>query len=296
MAAAISFLDCLSADHCDSPDWPTTAVDGAAQDVCVAQKAISSMDRGMHSDTKPDNDKAAGINHAREEGVLVKREGSSDSKKVDNGPPPIAGDYSSLQRRLQGLQDPKTEDTPDELRHITDEIVPLGLLLSRLAQFSHSKLQELILSLAAKPLPEPATNGSLHGAGSSGVNGNTKGAANAHSPATEDTSAESLDKKAMILNFIQDLHSRWVKALVIAQWSEKADEVGKLIDLRTHLFEKLELYNKAFWDMVNVKHHIAFAKVPSPDLKTALEVLSKGAVHWMPDVGYNRAVYLQPVC
>lgn len=254
------------------------------------------MDHGMHSDTKPDNDKAAGINHVKEENVLVKREGLSDSKKVDNGPPPIAGDYSGLGRKLQGLQDAKEEDLPDELRHITDEIVPLGLLLSRLAQFSHSKLQELILSLAAKPLPELITNGNAHGAGSSGVNGNTKGTANAHGPATEDTSAESLDKKAMILNFIQDLHSRWVKALVIAQWSEKADDVGKLIDLRTHLFEKLELYNKAFWDMVNVKHQIAFAKVPSPDLKTALEVLSKGAVHWMPDVGYNHAEYLQSVC
>lgn len=262
----------------------------------MVQKAILRMDHGMHSDTKPDNDKAAGINHVKEENVLAKWEGPSDSKKPDNGPPPIAGDYSSLEHRLQGLQDAKREDPPDELRHITDDIVPLGLLLSRLAQYSHSKLQELILSLAAKPLPESTINGSAHGAVSSGVNGNTKGAANVHSPAMEDTSAESLDKKTMVLNFIQDLHSRWVKALVITQWSEKADEVGKLIDLRTHLFEKLELYSRALWDMITVKQHMAFAKVPSPDLKTALEVLSKGAVHWMPDVGYNHTEYLQFLC
>jgi hypothetical protein len=187
---------------------------------------------------------------------------------------------------------PKMGEPPDELQHITADVLPLSLLLSRLAQFSHAKLQELILSLASKPLPEALSNGNLN----SGVNGSAKPSASAGGAVLEDTSPESLDKKTMVLNFIQDLHSRWVKALVITEWAKNADEVGKLIDLRTHLAEKLDLYNRTFWELVAVKQEMVFAKVPSPDLKTALEVLSRGSVHWMPDVGCNRPSICSLLC
>jgi mediator of RNA polymerase II transcription subunit 14 len=249
------------------------------------------MDNGMHNNTQPDKARAPIINGGKEESALVQREYSVGSNAVDKGPA-VVGDYSNLESSLHGA---KMEDLPDELRHITDDVMPLSLLLGRLAQFSHMKLQELILDLASKPLPENALNGNAKGPVNGGINGNVNIGPNGNAkgsnvpiPALEDTSPESLDKKTMILKFIQDLHSRWVKALVITEWARNADEVGKLIDLRTHLAEKLELYNTTFWSMVNVKREMAFAKVPSPDLKTALEVLSTGAVHWMPDVGCNR--------
>jgi mediator of RNA polymerase II transcription subunit 14 len=181
-----------------------------------------------------------------------------------------------------GPQDPpasKTDQLPDEIHHITTDILPLSLLLTRLAEFSHSKLQDVIVELASKPLPQALANGNVNGS----VNGN--GAI--HNAVVEDTSPESLDKKTLLLNFIKDLHSRWVKALVITEWSRNADEVGKLIDIRTHLAEKLELYHKTFWGLVQVKREMLFARVPSPDFKTALEVLSHGVVHWMPEVGYD---------
>ncbi|KAK4240010.1 glucose-6-phosphate dehydrogenase [Achaetomium macrosporum] len=166
----------------------------------------------------------------------------------------------------------------DDLHHITTDIMPLGLLLTRLAEFSQAKLQEHIMELASKPLPQVLANGI--------ANGTTNGVANVHNAPTEDTSSESLEKKTMLLNFIKDLHSRWVKALVITEWARNADEVGKLIDIRSHLAEKLQLYQKTFWTLVQVKREVAFARVQSPDLKTALEILSNGEVHWMPDFGY----------
>jgi mediator of RNA polymerase II transcription subunit 14 len=156
----------------------------------------------------------------------------------------------------------------------------LSLLLTRLAEYSHAKLQEIITELAAKPLPQALANGN--------VNGTANGNGILHNVPIEDTSPESLDKKTMLLNFTKDLHSRWVKALVITEWSRNAEEVGKLIDIRTYLAEKLELYHKTFWNLVQVKREMLFARVPSPDLKTALEVLSNGAVHWMPDVCCGR--------
>lgn len=247
-----------------------------------------SMDNSMHTDTHTDQGKASIINGIKEEGVPVKLEGSPNSAGLKNGPA-IAGDYSSLQT----LQAARMEDLPDELQHITTDILPLGQILSRLAQFSHAKLQQLILDLASKPLPELTANGNAKGNAVGGPNGSlingangtaSKGSVNAASPAVDDTSPESLEKKTMILNTIQDLHSRWVKTLVIAEWARNADDVSKLIDIRTHLAEKLELYTTTFWDMIRVKQEMAFAKVPSPDLKTALEVLSTGSVHWMPDV------------
>ncbi len=242
------------------------------------------MDHSMHHDTHADQAKVSIVNGVKEEIVPIKPEGSPNSAGLSNGD--ITGDYSNRQAA-------RMEDLPDELQHITTDILPLSLLLSRLAQFSHAKLQQLILDLASKPLPEATVNGSSksnavggpNGSVINGANGNAnKSGVSVPSPAFDDPSPESLEKKTIILNFIQDLHSRWVKALVIAEWARNADDVSKLIDIRTHLAGKLDLYTKIFWDMIRVKQEMIYAKVPSPDLKTALEVLSTGAVHWMPEV------------
>ncbi|KAK4147698.1 mediator complex subunit MED14-domain-containing protein [Dichotomopilus funicola] len=243
------------------------------------------MDSGMRTSTQPDHAKAPIVNGVKEESVPVKREYSGSSSTDDHGGK-ISGDYSYVENNLRTA---KMEEAADEVEHITTDLIPLSLLLSRLAQYSHMKLQEFILEAASKPLPDHALNGNAKGA-IGGINGhmntNANGGIKAPSPFHEDTSAESLEKKTMALKFMQDLHSRWVKALVITEWSRNAEEVGRLIDLRTHLAQKLERLGHTFWEMVQVKTSMDFAKIPSPDLKTALEVLSTGAVHWMPDFGY----------
>lgn len=247
----------------------------------------------MRTATQPDHAKAPLVNGVKEESVPVKREYSASSSTADHGEK-ISGDYSHVENNLRTS---KMEEAADEVQHITTDLVPLSLLLSRLAQYSHMKLQELVLEAASKPLPDHALNGNAKGA-ISGINGhmntNVNGGIKVSSPSQEDTSAESLEKKTMILKFMQDLHSRWVKALVITEWSRNAEEVGRLIDLRTHLAQKLERLVHTFWEMVEVKTSMDFAKIPSPDLKTALEVLSTGAVHWMPDVGCDLVPCLAP--
>ncbi|KAK0765467.1 LOW QUALITY PROTEIN: hypothetical protein N5P37_001402 [Trichoderma harzianum] len=164
----------------------------------------------------------------------------------------------------------RMNNLPDEIVHITQGFVPLSLLLTRLAQSTHNMLQDKIAELAKLPLPAAATNGTT----------------NYTQSAPDDTSGENLRKKAMLLHFTQDMHAKWVKALVIVEWSRKASMVSKLIDLKFHLDQQRILYDTALDSIINVRRDLTYARMPSPDLKTALQVLSTGTAPWMPDLQY----------
>ncbi|KAK4185984.1 putative mediator of RNA polymerase II transcription subunit 14 [Podospora australis] len=231
------------------------------------------MENGIHTGIRSNHDRDGWMNGVNGDGgISIKREHHVEKGKGLADRPVMEVD-SPMPETAPAV---KMEDVPDELQHITAEIIPINMFLSRLAQFSHAALQDQIAALASKPLPQGLANGN----------------ATYHSTTAEDTSPESLEKKTMLLNFIHELHTRWVKALVLAEWSKKADQVGKLIDIRTHLATKLELFNMAVWDLIKTKQDMLWAKVPSPDLKTALEVLARGKVTWMPEFDY---VPLPPV-
>ncbi|KAL8343305.1 hypothetical protein RB598_004578 [Gaeumannomyces tritici] len=163
----------------------------------------------------------------------------------------------------------RMNDLPDEIQHITENFLSISQLLSRLAQKSHNELQEKIIELAKKPLPIAPT-----------LNGHTD-----HSN-IDDASVENLDKKVLLLRFAQEQHAKWVKALVITEWSKKAALVSKLIDLKGHLQQQMMTYDLALDSMMTCKRNLAYARLPSPDLKTALQVLTTGNAPWLPDFGY----------
>ncbi|KAI8957785.1 MED14-domain-containing protein [Daldinia sp. FL1419] len=164
----------------------------------------------------------------------------------------------------------RMNDLPDEIKHITDGFIPLSVLLSRLAQKTHNQLADEIVALAKMPAPASAINGN-----SSHI-----------SSTADDTSPENLSKKTRLLNFIQDKHAEWVKATVIARWSRNASSVSSLIDL--HSLIRME--QKRYFDIIAIladhRWSLAFARLPNPDLRTALHVLSTGTATWMPDLGY----------
>lgn len=232
------------------------------------------MENGLHNGVRTNHDRDSWTNGVN--GGAVKHEISSDKGKgfvshdMANGGNGTMMDVDSEPRGALAMAvHSSMDDLPDEIQHITADILPLGLILSRLAQFSHGKIIDQIASLASKQ-PHNIANGT----------------ANYQFTGAEDTSQDSLDKKVSLLRFFQDLHTRWVKALVITEWSKKADKVSRLIDIRAHLATKLGQFEQVFWELINVKRELQWAKVPSPDLKTALEVLSTGEVSWMPDLGY----------
>ncbi|KAM0215875.1 hypothetical protein ACHAPA_001693 [Fusarium lateritium] len=161
-------------------------------------------------------------------------------------------------------------DPASDIVHITQGYIPLSKFLTRLAQSTHNALQDQIASLAKMPVPAAAMNGNSTIPNSD----------------VEDGSSDNVAKKTSILNFAMREHRKWVKALVITEWSRKADMVSKLIDLRFHLQGQEALFAGALDVMGHVKRDLTFARMPSPDLKTALQVLSTGEAAWMPDLSY----------
>ncbi|EDN94139.1 hypothetical protein SS1G_10008 [Sclerotinia sclerotiorum 1980 UF-70] len=163
----------------------------------------------------------------------------------------------------------RIHDLPPEVEHITFNFLSLTELLNRLAQSSHNELRQEITKLASMPTPQSAINGS-----------------SSHITKEDDTSNDNVNKKVSLLDFAQTQHSRWVKQLVLLDWSRKADQVSKIIDLNVHLIHKRGLYNIILAHIGDVKKKLCDIDSPSPDLKTAVEVLSTGKANWMPDLGY----------
>lgn len=154
---------------------------------------------------------------------------------------------------------------PPEIAHITANYFPLPFILQRLAQRSHNDLQTKIEELARIPIGQGTTNGNVPGAG-------------------EDSSEENQNKKANLLTFIQEMHSQWVKALVMSEWGRKSEQVSKLIDLHAHIMEQIRKYEQMLDRMGNIKRNLYNARLPDPDIRTALQVLSTGEAPFFPDV------------
>jgi mediator of RNA polymerase II transcription subunit 14 len=172
----------------------------------------------------------------------------------------------------------RMNDLPDEIQHITQGFVPLNILLSRLAQQTHNQLADEIMALAKMPLPPSAMNGNA-------ANGDVS---------LDDNSPESLNKKVRLLKFVQERHAEWIKALVICHWSRRAQDVSKLIDLMHHINKTRSIYQASLDFMINIKRDLTFARIPNPDLNTALQVLSTGQAPWMPDLNYIQPPPLTP--
>ncbi|CZT05327.1 related to RNA polymerase II mediator complex protein pmc1 [Rhynchosporium agropyri] len=158
---------------------------------------------------------------------------------------------------------------PEEIAHIAENYFPLSTLISRLAQKTHVDVLNTIQELGQMPAPVSAVNGnaSYHGS-------------------VEDSSTENVSKKLRLLNFATSSHEAWTKALVITGWSRKAEEVTHLIDVRIHLEAQKQLYTQAIDLMAENKRALHNFRLPNPDLKTALEVLTTGKASWMPDLNY----------
>lgn len=153
------------------------------------------------------------------------------------------------------------DQLPPEIAHITQGYLPLSKMISRLAQRTHNDLRKTVMELQQMPAPPPT-----------------------NPAAGDDNSPENIKKKTKLLRFAQDSHADWVKALVMTTWSRKAEDVSKLIDIKVHLDQKKHLYDVVLDQLVELKRGLAPARLPNPDLKTALEVLTSGKATWMPDV------------
>lgn len=163
---------------------------------------------------------------------------------------------------------------PPEIEHITFGYQPLSKLITRLVQETFNGLTDVINDLSEMQVTQLNNH-----AGGSHFNNHMNG--NGHS----NTSHGNSMKKLRLLNFAQDRRAQFIKTLVLSQWSRQAEEVGKVIDLKVWLDGQTRIFDDATLWMGELKRTLAPFKMPSPDLKTALEVLSSGKASWLPDVG-----------
>jgi len=161
----------------------------------------------------------------------------------------------------------RVNQLPPEIAHITENYQSLQSLLSRLAQKTHNDLTAKILELAQMPVPASAVNGNA-----------------SYITTVDDNSVENNSKKKRLLDFLENAHADWAKALIITIWSRRADGVSKIVDLKEHIKTQSGLYGKVILDLAHMKIGLIQARLPNPDLKTALEVLTTGKASWMPEV------------
>lgn len=218
----------------------------------------------MHTNHDRDLKAANGIN-----GAMTKSDPSPNKTFKAVGGPMVNGDIEA-QKQAQAASSvsdqAKMNNLPPEIAHITTNFYPLPYILQRLAQKSHNDLQTEIEELANMPIGPGTANGNTTGSG-------------------EDSSEANQNKKAHLLNFVQDMHSKWVKALVMSEWSRKSGQVSKLIDLHSHIVEQTQHYHNILDRMGHIKRNLYGARLPDPDIKTALQVLATGQAPWMPQVG-----------
>ncbi|KAF3892514.1 hypothetical protein GTR04_5008 [Trichophyton interdigitale] len=149
---------------------------------------------------------------------------------------------------------------PPEITHITQGFFPLAKGINRVVVQCWNDLLHLLSELGdAHP---------SHQGGSSSSNASSA-------------------KKSQILEFAQAKRAEFIKLLVLSQWGRQAVDVGRLIDLQFFIRQRYDLYNHAIFLAGNIKRDLFKAQMGNPDLETALEALSTGAVSALPAVGFS---------
>lgn len=168
--------------------------------------------------------------------------------------------------------DVMTLGAPPELAHITQGFFPFTKLVSRSVQQCWNDLSDLITELA-----EIRVSSQSQASPSIPINGKSPGS----------QSPENVHKKVRILEFAHGKRADFIKLLVLSQWSRQAADVSKLIDIQGFIRSRHQAYTGALQWVGDMKRDLVRAQIANPDLKTALEVLSKGKMVAMSDVSYN---------
>ncbi|MBE7180896.1 MAG: hypothetical protein INR71_06760, partial [Terriglobus roseus] len=168
-------------------------------------------------------------------------------------------------------------DLPDEILDIlAQSFSPLSQLIERVAQECFNELNDVLGKMAdedvAVPPPQPpAVNGA---APSIAASMNGTGAA----------VAASVKKKRLVLDFANRHREKFIKLLVLSQWSRRAEDVQRLVRLKTWLDMRLQDFVQSADSIGILKQNLHTFKEPNPDIRTALETLSSGTASWIPDV------------
>lgn len=156
-----------------------------------------------------------------------------------------------------------------EIDHLTQGYLPLSSLISRLAQDTFLGLEDVINELADMQASQPSDAVPYL----NGVSSNQ-------------AAQLVVQKKTKLWNFAQDRRAKFIKLLVLSQWSRQADAVSRVIDLNLWIGTQRRFYDESSNWLGELKRLLEPLKMPSPDFKTALEVLSTGKATSLPNVSH----------
>ncbi|KAF2400110.1 MED14-domain-containing protein [Trichodelitschia bisporula] len=228
--------------------------------------------------------------------LIMEQNGADGAGGVLNGKhhaPDLKGIYTNGDTKYDGSNDSRYYPTPNgggsgphsaallepppEIPHITENYQHLGKLIARVAQECFNDLHDVIEKLSEIPL-QPMANGVGHGA----VNG------------VGNASHTNVLKKTMLMDFANRQREKFIKLLVLSQWSQQAKDISQLIDLNAWCATQLQHFNECMDRLGQLKIDLHTFKLPGPDIKTALEVLSTGTASWMPSLNYTPPPPLTP--
>ncbi|KAL4800080.1 mediator of RNA polymerase II transcription subunit 14 [Aspergillus venezuelensis] len=203
--------------------------------------------------------------------------------ELENGSPRTNGlqraDSRSNDVTVASRVTPYAIKDPPELQHITQGFFPFSKLVNRSVQQCWNDLTDLVNELA-----EIQVSSQNPSASSATANGKVPGS----------QSPENVRKKLRALDFAQAKRGEFIKLLVLSQWSRQAADVSRLIDIQNLIRIQHQAYAGALHYMGDMKRDLVQAQVANPDINTALEVLSRGEVVSMPDLGYKPLKTLTP--
>ncbi|TGZ84846.1 MED14-domain-containing protein [Ascodesmis nigricans] len=162
------------------------------------------------------------------------------SAPMVNGPAPKApgGDHPSI-ANASSKKMISLEVRRPPIPKITHNFVPLRMLIGRTAQDAWNKFQE-VLDMLYNP------------------------------------SILELEKKKRTVEYCQTYRKNFIKLLVLSKWAENADRVSDAIDLKAFLDQQFMHFDGITNGLMATKAAMARARIPNPDLTTAMEVLSTG--------------------
>ena len=146
----------------------------------------------------------------------------------------------------------------------------LGLLIDRVASQCYFDLDETLkaMDVEATDSQNQQANGIVPHAGQS------------------DTSESSLKKKRYFMDWASTQRERFIKTLVLADWSKNEEDISRLLDVKVWQEKQNSAHRDSTRSIANVKNHMIAAKMPNPNIEGAMEVLATGKASWIPDMGY----------
>jgi mediator of RNA polymerase II transcription subunit 14 len=190
---------------------------------------------------------------------------------VANGTNGVLPNGAQQNDKRNGADMPRADSGPppplDQSWRDGPENKSLGKLMIRTAESCWIALDQVLKSMAAQPVAQQPP----------GPNGATS---------EYDNDAVSLAKKRELMDFAQLHRGRFIKAHVISDWAKDADAFAGIIDVNATLGKNNACHAAATSAVGEMKLAMNHAKMPNPNIEGALELLSTGKSHGLPDFGY----------